>query len=244
MYLTRSEYDRGVNTFSPEGRLFQVEYAIEAIKLGSTAVGLQTKTGCVLAVEKRLTSPLLDPASVEKIAEIDSHIGAAMSGLVADARTLVDHARVEAVNHTFTYDEPIGVEALTQAVCDLALSFGEGSEGSSSKRMSRPFGVALLLAGHDELDGPQLFFSDPSGTFVRYKAKAIGAGSEGAQSNLSEGYSEDMSLEEAEELALSTLKQVMEEKIGTENVELARVTEEKGFHIATVEEVGEVLGRL
>ena len=94
--------------------LLQVEYAIEAIKLGSTAVGLQTKEGCVLAVEKRLTSPLLDPNSVEKIAEIDHHIGAAMSGLVADAKTLVDHARVEAQNHTFTYDEPIGVEPLTQ----------------------------------------------------------------------------------------------------------------------------------
>ncbi len=92
----------------------KVEYAIEAIKLGSTAVGLQTKEGTVLAVEKRLTSPLLDPQSVEKIAEIDSHIGAAMSGLVADARTLVDHARVEAQNHRFTYDEPIGVEPLTQ----------------------------------------------------------------------------------------------------------------------------------
>ena len=114
MYLTRSEYDRGVNTFSPEGRLFQVEYAIEAIKLGSTAIGLQTKSGSVLAVEKRLTSSLLEPSSVEKIAEIDTHVGAAMSGLVADARTLVDHARVEAQNHRFTYDEPIGVEALTQ----------------------------------------------------------------------------------------------------------------------------------
>lgn len=244
MYLTRSEYDRGVNTFSPEGRLFQVEYAIEAIKLGSTAVGIQTKHGCVLAVEKRLTSTLLEPSSVEKIAEIDTHIGAAMSGLVADARTLVDHARVEAQNHTFTYDEPIGVEALTQAVCDLALSFGEGQDGDKEKRMSRPFGVALLLAGYDELDGPQLFFSDPSGTFVRYKAKAIGAGSEGAQSNLGESYSEDMSLEDAEELALSTLKQVMEEKISTENVELARVTLGKGFHSATEEEVGIVLGRL
>lgn len=244
MYLTRSEYDRGVNTFSPEGRLFQVEYAIEAIKLGSTAVGIQTKQGCVLAVEKRLTSPLLDPASVEKIAEIDGHIGAAMSGLVADARTLVDHARVEAQNHTFTYDEPVGVEALTQAVCDLALSFGEGQDGDSSKRMSRPFGVALLLAGYDELEGPQLFFSDPSGTFVRYKAKAIGAGSEGAQSNLSESYNENLTLEEAEELALSTLKQVMEEKISTENIELARVVPDRGFHIATAEEVGIVLARL
>ena len=95
MFLTRSEYDRGVNTFSPEGRLFQVEYAIEAIKLGSTAVGIQTADGVVLAVEKRLTSPLLEPSSVEKIMEIDHHIGAAMSGLTADARTLIEHARVE-----------------------------------------------------------------------------------------------------------------------------------------------------
>jgi len=244
MYLTRSEYDRGVNTFSPEGRLFQVEYAIEAIKLGSTAVGMQTKDGCVLAVEKRLTSPLLDPTSVEKIAEIDSHVGAAMSGLVADARTLVEHARVEAQNHTFTYVEPMGVEALTQAVCDLALSFGEGSDGDSKKRMSRPFGVALLLAGYDSMDGPQLFFSDPSGTFVRYKAKAIGAGSEGAQSNLEESYSETMTLEETENLALSTLKEVMEEKISTDNIELARVTAEKGFQIIPPEEVALILERL
>jgi 20S proteasome subunit alpha 5 len=207
-------------------------------------VGLQTKDGCVLAVEKRLTSPLLDPTSVEKIAEIDSHVGAAMSGLVADARTLVEHARVEAQNHTFTYDEPMGVEALTQAVCDLALSFGEGSDGDSKKRMSRPFGVALLLAGYDSMDGPQLFFSDPSGTFVRYKAKAIGAGSEGAQSNLEESYSEAMTLEEAENLALSTLKAVMEEKISTDNIELARVTGDKGFHIATPAEVAVILERL
>ncbi|GMH86459.1 hypothetical protein TrVE_jg7399 [Triparma verrucosa] len=243
MYLTRSEYDRGVNTFSPEGRLFQVEYAIEAIKLGSTAVGISTKTGVVLAVEKRLSSPLLEPDSVEKIMEIDTHVGAAMSGLVADARTLVDHARVEAQNHRFTYDEPLGCEALTQAVCDLALSFGEGDDGDKKKRMSRPFGVALLLAGYDDLHGPQLYFSDPSGTFVKYKAKAIGAGSEGAQSNLSESYSESLTMDEAKELALSTLKQVMEEKINTDNVELAEVGKE-GFRVCKKEEVGEVLGRL
>ena len=105
MYLTRSEYDRGVNTFSPEGRLFQVEYAIEAVKLGSTAVGIQTKFGVILASEKRLTSTLLEPTSVEKIMEIDSHVAAAVSGLTGDARTLVDHARVEAQNHRFTFDE-------------------------------------------------------------------------------------------------------------------------------------------
>lgn len=197
-----------------------------------------------MAVEKCLTSPLLDPASVEKISEIDAHMGAAMSGLAADARTLVNHARMEAQNHTFTYDEPIGVEALTQAVCDLALSFGEGSDGDSKKRMSRPFGVALLLAGYDELNGCQLFFSDPSGTFGRYKAKAIGAGSEGAQSNLEESYSDSMTLEEAETLALGTLKQVMEEKISTENIEIARVTPKEGFRVVPAAEVTTILEKL
>lgn len=146
-------------------------------------------------------------------------------------------------NH-FTFPLPSRTQLIRAATCDLALAFGEGQDGDRDKRMSRPFGVALLLAGYDGLDGPQLFFSDPSGTFVRYKAKAIGAGSEGAQTNLQESYNEDMTLEEAEELALGTLKQVMEEKINTDNVELARVVPGKGFHIATTEEVGSVLERL
>lgn len=90
MFLTRSEYDRGVNTFSPEGRLFQVEYAIEAIKLGSTAIGISTNEGVVLAVEKRITSPLMEPTTIEKIVEVDKHIGCAVSGLMADSRTMID----------------------------------------------------------------------------------------------------------------------------------------------------------
>ena len=179
-FLTRSEYDRGVNTFSPEGRLFQVEYAIEAIKIGTTSIGIATKEGVVIAVEKRLISPLQEPGSVEKIYEVDSHIGVAMSGLSADARTLVDHARSESQYHRFTFNEPMPVESLTQAVCDLALNFGEGDE---EQTMARPFGVALLVAGWDH-HGPVLYHTDPSGTFTRFDAKAIGAGSEGAQTAL------------------------------------------------------------
>mgnify|MGYP002632423121 CR=1 FL=1 len=180
MFLTRSEYDRGVNTFNPEGRLFQVEYAIEAIKIGSTAIGICTSEGVVLAVEKRLLSPLQEPSSVEKIYEADSHVGIAMSGLSADARTLVNHARSESQYHRFTFNEPMPVESLTQAVCDLALQFGESGEENA---MSRPFGVALLVAGWDH-HGPVLYHTDPSGTFTRFDAKAIGAGSEGAQTQL------------------------------------------------------------
>ena len=121
------------------------------------------------------------------------------------------------------------MEALTQSVCDLALGFGEGRK-KDEKKMSRPFGVALLIAGYDE-KGPQLYFSDPSGTYLQYKAKAIGAGSEGAQATLQEKVREDMSLQDAEELIFEILKQVMEDKISDQNVEIASVTENVSFNI-------------
>lgn len=116
-----------------------------------------TGEGVILGVEKRVTSTLLETSSVEKIVEIDRHIGCAMSGLQADARSMIEHARIESQNHAFHYNEPLRVESCTQAICDLALRFGEGAEGEESI-MSRPFGVALLIAGIDE-DGPQLYNS-------------------------------------------------------------------------------------
>lgn len=239
MYSSNSGYDRGVSTFSPEGRLFQVEYAIKAIQLGSTAIGVKTNEGIILAVEKRVTSTLMEAKSVEKAMEIDSHIGTAMSGLIADARTLVDHARIEAQNHRFTYNEPIRTEALAQATCDLMLSFGESGD---EKKMSRPFGVALLLAGVDDT-GAKLFFCDPSGTYVEYKAKAIGSGSESAQSSLTEEWSETMTLAEAELLAVKTLKSVMEEKLSAENIEVAKVTAD-GYQLYSVETLADVVDRV
>ncbi|KAF2971146.1 hypothetical protein GQX73_g2479 [Xylaria multiplex] len=254
MFMARSEYDRGINTFSPEGRLFQVEYSLEAIKLGSTAIGVATSEGVVLGVEKRVTSTLLETSSVEKIVEIDRHIGCAMSGLQADARSMVEHARVECQSHAFNYNENLRVESTTQAICDLALRFGESADGEESI-MSRPFGVALLIAGYDE-DGPQLYHAEPSGTFYRYDAKAIGSGSEGAQAELQNDcttrytdhstYNNEQSLTiaDAEMLVLKTLKQVMEEKLDAKNVQLASVTKEKGFRIYTDEEMAAVVERL
>lgn len=234
MFLTRSEYDRGVNTFSPEGRLFQVEYAIEAIKLGSTAIGIQTSEGVVLAVEKRVTSPLLEPNSIKKIVKLDDHIGCAMSGLVADARTLIDHARVETQHHWFVYDEKMTTESTVQSVCDLALGFGEGE-------MARPFGVALLIAGVDE-KGPALYHADPSGTFTQYEAKAIGAGSEGAQTSLQEQYNKSMTLRQAQKLALEILRQVMEEKLDANNIELAVIpADTKAYRLCSKDELEGVI---
>jgi len=244
MFLTRSEYDRGVNTFSPEGRLFQVEYAIEAIKLGSTAIGIQTSEGVVLAVEKRITSPLMEPSSIEKVVEIDHHIACAMSGLTADARTMIDRARVEAQNYWFTYNEPMPTESVTQAVCNLAMSFGETDSDST---MSRPFGVSLLVAGIDRVEGkdvPLLYHTDPSGTYIRYDAKAIGSGSEGAQSALQEDYHSSLTLEEAAKLSLTILKQVMEEKLASSNVEVAIVTAADGYQLYTKDQIEAIVAVL
>lgn len=220
---------------------------------------IATGDGVLLGVEKRVTSSLLEASSVEKIVEIDWHIGCAMSGLQADARSMVEHARVESQNHSFHYNEPIRVESCTQAICDLALRFGEGAEGEESI-MSRPFGVALLIAGIDE-DGPQLwvtlsnlrirrlmdytrYHAEPSGTFYRYDAKAIGSGSEGAQDGLQKEYHKSLTLAEAETLVLKTLKQVMEEKLDSNNVQLASVTRSKGFRIYSDEEMSEIVARL
>jgi 20S proteasome subunit alpha 5 len=239
MFLTRSEYDRGVNTFSPEGRLFQVEYAIEAIKLGSTAIGIQTGEGLVLAVEKRITSPLMEPTSIEKIVEIDKHIACAFSGLTADSKTLIDRARVECQNHWFTYDEKMQVESVAQSVSNLAIRFGD-SDDDGAGAMSRPFGVALLFAGVDE-DGPQLYHMDPSGTYVKYDAKAIGSGSEGAQQSLQETYHKSMTMKEATKSAMTILKQVMEEKLNETNVECATVTRDGGFQLVKGDALEEII---
>ena len=238
MFMTRSEYDRGVTTFSPEGRLFQVEYAIEAIKLGSTAIAILTQEGIVLAVERRTQSPLMVPSSLDKIMEIDSHVACAVSGLTADAQSMVEHGRVQAQNHFFTYNESMPVRSLTQSLCALSANFGTDDEDS----MSRPFGVALLVAGHDVDNGYQLYHTDPSGTWTAYKAKAIGSGSEGAQTTLQEEYKDDMTLKEAENLALSTLKAVMEEKVNAANVDMASVAPK--YEIYSKDRIKEIIERL
>jgi 20S proteasome subunit alpha 5 len=159
-----------------------------------------------------------------------------MSGLTADARTLIDHARVEAQNYTFTYNEPIAIESITQSVCDIALRFGEDREGREDV-MSRPYGVALLIGGVDER-GPALFHTDPSGTFLQFYAKAIGSGYEGAQTQLEQSYHKSMTLKEAMVLGLTVLRQVMEEKLTPSNVEIGIIpSDTKKFRLLNGAEI-------
>mmetsp|Transcript_174 Transcript_174/g.224 ORF Transcript_174/g.224 Transcript_174/m.224 type:complete len:244 (+) Transcript_174:327-1058(+) len=242
MFETNSEYDRGVNTFSPQGRILQVEYAMKAVTQGSTVLGIQTSQGVVLGVEKRLESPLVEPDSVKKIHQIDYHLCAATCGVVSDARTLIDKARTEAQNHTFTYTELIPCATVAQSIGDTILGFGKGED-----MPSRPFGVAILIAGCDH-HGPKLFNADPAGSFTEWKAKAIGSGSESAQTLLEEEFNENLSLEQAKKIIVKILRQVMEEAITPNNVEICYVTDDGNaknrYHVMDADELSAVIGSL
>ncbi len=173
-------YDRAITVFSPDGRLYQVEYAREAVKRGTTAVGIKAKDGVVLIVDKRVSSKLLEASSIEKIFKIDEHIGVASSGLVGDARSLVDRARIECQINRVSYDEPIEVEALAKKLCDHMQTLTQYGG-------IRPYGTALLIAGVS--DGEcRLFETDPSGTLLEYKATGIGIGRPAAMKVFEEEY--------------------------------------------------------
>lgn len=219
-------------------------------------MGIQTSAGVILAAEKRLTSSLLEQSrlvacqlavyllltqgsalrSIEKVYEIDSHVGAAISGLTADARTLVDRLRIEAQNHTFVYAEPMKPESLMQSLSDIMISFGEGKDDDRKVKMGRPFGVSLLTGGV-ESGKPVLYCIDPSGTYVKYKAHAIGNGGEAARSMLQERYDVTMGLEDAKVSTVRVLVEGMEDKVSKDNCEVVTITPEGGFQILGGDEI-------
>lgn len=229
-------YDRAITVFSPDGRLFQVEYAREAVKRGTTSLGIRYKDGIVLAVDKRITSRLVEAVSIEKIFQIDENIGAATSGLVADARVLIDRARIEAQSNRITYNEPIDVEILVKRICDFKQLYTQHGG-------VRPFGIALLIAGVN--DAPRLFETDPSGALIEYKATAIGAGRTTAMEIFEEKYREDISKDEAIELALKVMHEVSEGKLSEETVEVAVIElKTKEFRKLSAEEVKGYLSKI
>ncbi len=213
-----SAYDRAITVFSPEGRLFQVEYAREAVKRGTTALGIVFKDGVLLAIDKNITSKLLKAESLEKIFKIDEHIAVATSGLVADARRLIDYARVTAQEERLVYNAPIDVEVLTKELCDLKQSYTQWGG-------VRPFGASLLIVGVDDT-GKHLFETDPSGAFHELLATAIGSGKEEVEKFFEKEYSESLDFEEAVMLALRALTKVGDRKISKETVDVCFIKAE------------------
>ena len=194
-------YDYNNTVFSPDGRLYQVEYARELVNRGGTIVGIRCAEGVVLGSEEN-AEVLEEVGRSWKIFQVDEHIGAAIIGLGSDARVLIDQARINAQSNKLTYDEPIDVEAATQKICDTQQTYTQHGGG-------RPFGVAMILGGVDKT-GPRVFGTHPSGNYMRYKATAVGAGTETVLPILKEMYREDLTLEEGVKLAVKCLVKALQ----------------------------------
>ena len=226
-----------ITQFSPEGRLFQVEYAIEAVRRGTTAICCRNKESVVFAVEKK-SSELQEVLGSEKIFKIDDHVGVAIAGLTADARVLVDRARVQAQVNLLNYDEKITVKDSTLNICEYLQLFTQNAG-------VRPFGVSLLIAGIDPDGKTSLFLTDPSGAMWGYKAFAIGSGATEARAFLEEHYKEDISDEELKLLPVRTLKSLMGENLNKNTYDVAFILkDDRKFKLLNLEEKEEILTKL
>ncbi|KAK2505350.1 hypothetical protein MC885_017261 [Smutsia gigantea] len=215
-----SRYDRAITVFSPDGHLFQVEYAQEAVKKGSTAVGIRGTDIVVLAVEKKSVAKLQDERTVRKVCALDDHVCMAFAGLTADSRVVINRARVECQSHKLTVEDPVTVEYITRFIATLKQKYTQ-SNGR------RPFGISALIVGFD--DGiPRLYQTDPSGTYHAWKANAIGRSAKTVREFLEKNYTEDaVANNEAIKLAIRALLEMFSAKeIELQVTEIEKAKEE------------------
>jgi proteasome alpha subunit len=230
-------YDMAITQFSPEGRLFQVEYAIEAVRRGTTAIVCRNKNSVVFTVEKK-SAELQEVIGSEKIFKVDEHIGVAIAGLTADARVLVDRARVQAQVNILNYDERISVKDSTLNICEYLQLFTQNAG-------VRPFGVSFLIAGVDTNGEASLYLTDPSGAMWGYKAFAIGSGATEARAYLEEHYKEDISDEELKLLPLRTLKELMGDNLNKDTYDVAFIMKDDvKFKLLNDQEKEDLLSKL
>lgn len=223
-------YDRAITVFSPDGRLYQVEYAIETVRRGTIAVGIKTKNGIVIAVEEK-PRKLQISETAQKIFQVDDHIGIAAAGYIPDARSQVDNARFFSQSNKLIYDEPVDVETVAKHLADQCQQFTQYAG-------VRPMGVALILGGVDNNDNSQLFLTDPSGTYISYDAVAIGSGSDQVTEFLEKNYKPELSLDDASVLATASIYLGSEDKEGTQHIRMAQIKlDTKQFEIIPEKQV-------
>jgi proteasome alpha subunit len=223
-------YDRAITIFSPEGRLYQVEYALELVKRGAPVVGVACPEGVVLAANETPESDLEDPDYFRKIYQLDDHVASAIAGLSSDARVLIDQARVFCQSNKFLYDEPVDIEVLARRLGDLAQVYTQHAG-------VRPFGVSMIIAGYDAT-GSRVLTTDPSGAYRGFKATAVGRKNEEANRLLEEKYRDDMPLDEAVKLTIEAVNAASDTPITSKTVKVAVIpAETKTFKRLTEEEV-------
>src|SRR3989344_1358636 len=209
-------YDRAITMFSPDGRLLQVEYAKKTVKQGSTAIGMVCQDGILLVADKRIVDKLVIPESVEKIFQIDDHIAATASGILSDARVLIERAQVKAQQHKVTYDTPVDTISVVKDICAL-------KQMCTQSGGLRPFGVSILVAGVDK-QGPRLFETDPTGIYFEFRATVIGEGEQEIEEILNNEYSEKLTIEEGLRLSLDALNKVLDKNFNVDRVDAAYIT--------------------
>ncbi len=222
-------YDRAITMFSPDGRLLQVEYAKKTVKQGSTAIGIAAKDGVVLITDKRIVDKLVVPETVEKIFQIDDHIAATASGILSDARVLIERAQLRAQQHKVTYDSPIDTLTVVKDLCNL-------KQITTQSGGLRPFGVSLLIAGID--NGPKLFETDPTGIYFQYKATVIGEGETEIEEMLHKQYKDDLLIDDAIKLGIKALYTFLDKDFATERIDCAFIkTSDPKFTRATRKQI-------
>lgn len=225
-------YDRAITMFSPDGRLLQVEYAKKTVRQGSTAIGMVCKDGVIVVTDKRLVDKFVVPKSVEKVFQIDTHIGAAASGIISDARVLIERAQLKAQQHRITYDTPVDTLSVVKDICSL-------KQICTQSGGLRPFGVAILIVGVDE-EGPRLYETDPTGIFFQYTATAIGENETEIEEILYKEYNENMTIADGLKLSIKALKSVVED-FSLERIDAAYInTTDKTFRKFPKDEVEKI----
>ena len=219
-------YDRAITMFSPDGRLLQVEYAKKTVRQGSTAIGMVCSDGVLLVADKRVVDSLVVPESVEKIWQIDENIGASASGILSDARVLVDRAQLKAQQHRVTYDSEVDTLTIVKDICDL-------KQVCTQSGGLRPFGVSILVAGIDD-HTPKLFETDPIGIYFQYMATAIGEGEVEVEEILHNEYKSGITIDEGLKLSLKALKKVLGDNFNVKRIDAAYINiNEKKFRRMT-----------
>ncbi|RDY13504.1 Proteasome subunit alpha type-2-A, partial [Mucuna pruriens] len=231
-----SQYSFSLTTFSPSGKLVQIEHALTAVGSGQTSLGIKAANGVVIATEKKLPSILVDETSVQKIQLLTPNIGVVYSGMGPDFRVLVRKSRKQAEQYHRLYKEPIPV---TQLVREVAAVMQEFTQSGGV----RPFGVSLLVAGFDD-NGPQLYQVDPSGSYFSWKASAMGKNVSNAKTFLEKRYTDDMELDDAVHTAILTLKEGFEGQISGKNIEIGIIGADKKFRVLTPAEIDDYLGEV
>ena len=227
MLPAQQGYDRAITVFSPDGRLYQVEYAIETVRRGTIAVGIKCKDGIIIAVEEK-PRKLQISNNAQKIFQIDDHVGVAAAGYIPDARSQVDNARFFSQSNKMIYDEPVEVETIAKHLADQCQQYTQYAG-------VRPYGVALILGG--VVNGTsQLYLTDPSGTYISYDAIAIGSGSDQVTDFLEKTYKSDLSLDEAATLATAGIYLSSEDKEGTNHIRMAHIKKDTGLYEIVSEE--------